>query len=372
MRKGFIAYFLGMMLALFLPFLGMAVGQSTEFSPNENRILNQFPNFSIKSFLQGEYQDKLEKAVNDQVLGRDYWTAAAGKMKQAEGLRDIGGVYLGKEGYLIPKYDEEDIPKFQYMENLRYVEYFASRMEGKSALMLIPNAGEVLKDKLPDCGTFYNSDALYSSAKSVCQHLKVLDLRHALRESEEQVYYKTDHHWTSAGAYLGYEAICEKLGMTKHTYLEYNMKCVTRDFLGTSYSKVLDSSIAPEKIYATGNDISDILVTKDGRKGKLFEESKLKEKDKYGYFLGGNYGEVQIKGRGNTGRKLLIIKDSFANSLVPFLVQDYDEITMIDFRYYRNTAKSLLEKHKKEDLLVIYELSRFAQEDNLWKISRVD
>lgn len=372
MKKGFIAYFLGIMLVLVLPFFGMVLGKSTNFSPNENRIMNQFPSFSLKSFFKGEYQEKLEKAVNDQMPRRDHWTAMAGKVKQAEGLKDIGGVYLGKDGYLIPKYEEEDIPKFQYMENLRYVEYFAGRMEGQSALLLVPNAGEVLKNKLPDQGTFYNSQALYTSAKSVCQHLKVLDLRQALGESKEQVYYKTDHHWTSAGAYLGYEAFCEKLGMTKHTYLEYNMKCVTKDFLGTSYSKVLDSSILPEKIYATGNDTSDILVTKDGKEGKLFEKSKLKEKDKYGYFLGGNYGEVHIKGRGANGRKLLIVKDSFANSFVPFLVQDYEEITMIDFRYYRNTAKALLQKHGKEDLLVIYEMSRFAQDDNLWKISRVD
>lgn len=352
--------------------LTLALPERT-FSQNENRVLEQRPSFSWRSFLEGELQEKWESMVNDQFPARDTLTAIAFLGQRTVGLKDVGGVYLGKDDYYLSKKTDDDIDMFRYMENLRYIEYLSDASERPAALLLVPSAGTVLSDELPAYAPFYNADAMYKAGKAVCKSTHLLDIRQDLKVFErmgtyKQAYFRTDHHWSLDGAYAGYEALCQELDLEVRAF---EWEAVSTDFLGTLHSSVLDANAKPDTLYAL-TDISPLAsVQCDNRSmDSIYDKSKLNTKDKYGYFFGGNYGKVTIQTEQSTGRELLMFKDSFANSLVPFLLEDYDEITMIDLRYYRDSVADILQEKNDADVVVLYEMSSFAEDGNLWKLTK--
>lgn len=351
-----------------------------EFSDNENRVLAKLPAFQVREFLSGEYQTDLEKAVDDQTIGRDHFTALATYAERKMGYRDIGGTYLGKEDTYLTKTTTEDIDMFRYMENLRYVEYLSGLYPEQVSLMLVPSAGTMLSEKLPKYAPYYQADPMYHAADVVCAATRLLDLRKGLQlqkellehdEIDTSIYFRTDHHWTLPGAYQGYVAYVSARGRVPKEYQEFAPEVVTRSFYGTLYSKVLDRTVEPDVMYAAAKVGETTSVVCDGNKQtSIYQDKKLDTKDKYAYFFGGNYAEVKIKTKAEEGGKLVIFKDSFANSMVPFLLQDYAEITMIDLRYYRKSVAELLEQQKDAEILVLYEMSNFAQDANLVKLSK--
>lgn len=344
-----------------------------EFSSNENRVLEQFPTFSLDTVIDGEYQSDLEMAAEDQFPERDNLTAIASLGQRMVGLKDVGEVYLGRDDYYLSKVTDSDIDMFRYMENLRYVEYLSAYMDGQTTLLLVPSAGTILSDKLPKYAPFYNADAMYKAGSSVCKKTVMPDIREDLNAVKKysQIYYRTDHHWTLRGAYVGYRALCREMDLQEKSYEQFVPEAVTGDFLGTLHSRVLDGSAKPDVIFAATKLPKLSRIEYDGEKQEsIYEESKLNEKDKYGYFFGGNYGIVNIKKKKDTGRSLLVFKDSYANCLIPFLLDDYDEIVMIDLRYYRDSISDILQEENDADVLVIYELSNFAEDSNLWKLTK--
>lgn len=360
---------------------GLTVGTPNKtFSDNENRVLAKLPKFHMKDFLTGDYQEDLEQAVDDQTIGRDHFTALATYTERKLGYRDIGGAYLGKEDTYLTKTTAEDIEMFRYLENLRYVEYLSGQHPDQVSLMLVPSAGTMLQDKLPKYAPYYQAESLYHAADVVCATTRLLDLRKGLDLQKEllehdkmdtSIYFRTDHHWTLPGAYQGYTAYASAQGRDPMGYQEFAPEVVSRSFYGTLYSKVLDQTVKPDVMYAATKIGETTSVVCDGKEQKsIYQEEKLATKDKYAYFFGGNYAEVTIKTKAEDGGELVIFKDSFANSMVPFMLQDYTEITMIDLRYYRKSVAELLEKHKDAEILVLYEMSNFAQDANLIKLSK--
>lgn len=364
-----------------LLFGGMIVlKQEQAFSENENRILASLPVFHLQDFWKGEYQKELEQATDDQMPGRDRFTALAAGTMRWLGYRDIGGTYLGSGQTYLSKITEDEIEMFRYMENLRYVEYLSRKYPEKLSLMLVPSAGTVLKDRLPKYAPFYHAESMYHAAEVVCETTDILDLREPMRlqnqalhkeKSGDAVYYRTDHHWTLPGAYQGYAAYTDARGREPLEYEAFQPEIVSETFYGTLYSKVLDRTVKPDTMYAAKKIKKTTSVVCDGNKRKsIYDAKKLKTKDKYAYFFGGNYGEVRIRTGEEQGGTLVIFKDSFANSMVPFLLQDYEEIVLIDLRYYRKSVEEFLEREEDPEILVLYEMSNFAQDTNLVKLSK--
>lgn len=350
------------------------------FSDNENRVLASLPAFHLQDFWSGDYQENLEQAVDDQMVCRDQFTALAADMMQKLGYRDIGGAYLGKEQTFLTKTTADDIDMFRYMENLRYVEYLSGEYPEKVSLMLVPSAGTILKDHLPKYAPFYHADSMYHAAEVVCETTDVLDMRKAMQLQNEilksenadcEVYFRTDHHWTLPGAYQGYSVYSIAKGREPQEYQRFQPKKVTDAFYGTLYSKVLDRKTKPDVMYAASDVGETTSVDYDGEnRNRVYDAEKLDTKDKYAYFFGGNFGEVRIQTKAEEGGTLVIFKDSFANSMVPFLLQDYEEIIMIDLRYYRESIAACLEELEDPEILILYEMSNFAQDANLVKLSK--
>lgn len=358
-----------------------------EFSPNENRYLAEVPELSWDNIMNGKFQDGLEDYLRDQVCFRDGWITVKTGIQKACGDTDIGGAYVGKDGYDFEKITPEDVDEKQVDRNIKAVEDFfmtASETIDKQKLsfLLVPTSGLVMQEKLPKNARLFDQAKYIDQVQKAMKDYNFVDVRDTLMDhNDEYIYYKTDHHWTSAGACLAYDAWSERTGgeVEKEDGLAKNV--VSDKFRGSLYSKILDADSAYDEIWTYGLQkdeafgSKDCTVTIDEKQqlDSIYDDEKLQEKDKYAYFLGGNYGQVHIQNQKAAskakGKNILIIKDSFANSFVPFVTQDYENIYMVDLRYYNGDMKAYLQEHEITDVLVLYNVSNFISDRNIHKLT---
>lgn len=358
-----------------------------EFSPNENRYLAETPELSWDNILSGKFQDGLEDYLRDQVCFRDGWITVKTGIQKACGDTDIGGAYVGKDGYDFEKITPEDVDEKQVDRNIKAVEdYFMTASETidkqKLSFLLVPTSGLVMQEKLPKNARLFDQAKYIDQVQKAMKDYNFVDVRDTLMDhNEEYIYYKTDHHWTSVGACLAYEVWSEHTGGEAEKKDELAENVVSDKFRGSLYSKILDADSAYDEIWTYGLQKDDAFGSKDctvmidekQQLDSIYDDEKLQEKDKYAYFLGGNYGQVHIQNQKAAskakGKNILIIKDSFANSFVPFVTQDYENIYMVDLRYYNGDMKSYLQKHNITDVLVLYNISNFISDRNLHKLT---
>lgn len=358
-----------------------------EFSPNENRYLAETPELSWDNILSGKFQDGLEDYLRDQVCFRDGWITVKTGIQKACGDTDIGGAYVGKDGYDFEKITPEDVDEKQVDRNIKAVEdYFMTASETidkqKLSFLLVPTSGLVMQEKLPKNARLFDQAKYIDQVQKAMKDYNFVDVRDTLMDhNDEYIYYKTDHHWTSAGACLAYDVWSERTGGEAETEDGLVKNVVSDKFRGSLYSKILDADLAYDEIWTYGLQkdeafgSKDCTVTIDEKQqlDSIYDDEKLQEKDKYAYFLGGNYGQVHIQNQKAAskakGKNLLIIKDSFANSFVPFVTQDYENIYMVDLRYYNGDMKSYLQEHNITDVLVLYNISNFISDRNLHKLT---
>ena len=355
------------LLAMAVILVGLSVGSlllpDSAFSANENRYLKQAPRLTWDALMHGSYTADVETYTADQIALRDVWMGAKSTLQQLAGKQDVGGVWLGEDGYYFAKMTEDDFNRPRYEKNLAAVKaFFDGNADKDCRILLAPTPCVVLYDKLPfglslDNGTVFDVDECYDTLIDLLGQQAILT-RWDLREvggGTQQVYYRTDHHWTTAGARVAYRVWAKDTG---HTVRDYALTPVTDDFRGTLYSKVLLPGSAYDTV-EVARDVEIVSMDCDGQvMHSLYVDSKLEQKDKYEVFMGGNYAKVTVDTGAETGRSLLLIKDSFANCFLPFLCADYDTITVVDLRYCRENMMDLASDCT--DILVLYELTNFA------------
>lgn len=365
MKKFHIVFIVLFITLIVLPTVLVFAGEDIQFSDNENRMLQTAPDLSLDSVLDGSFQEKITAYISDQFPARDTWTALGTDIKKLLGFKDIGGAYLGEDGYYIEKITPDDVDEQNLGRNLMLIGEFTDKNpDVPMTVLLVPAAGTVMSEKLPANAVSYDARSIYETAKAALPQAEFPDLYSTLKKAAEtqQVYYRTDHHWTWYGARTAYETLMPQGQYNIGT--EPELFC--DDFLGTTYSKTLDKNAKPDSVYISA--VPEVTVTGDGREISLYEMSAKAEKDKYKVFLGGNYGQTVITGGTENGKTLLIIKDSFANSLVPFLTADYETIIMLDMRYFMGSAQALIESESVDEILFVNEMSSFANDKNMVKL----
>lgn len=380
-----------LMVFLVLISIGSFVAKDREFSENENRYLAQFPEISLDSIINCDFQDGLEKYINDQILGRDEWITIKTAIQKFIGDTEIGGAYVGKDGYDFEKITQDDVDQKLVDRNIAQIQKFFETSSEKIdklrlSFLLVPTSGLILADKLPANAPLFDQTAVIESVASAMQDYNFVDVRDVLTEhKEEGVYYRTDHHWTSLGALLAYGEYCQSVG-NSFDISDYKETIVTEKFRGSLYSKILDydSAFDTIKLFEKGSGNKSFVVTLDGEKTEgFYHYNQLEEKDKYLFFFGGNYAEVVISDKevlenatggtteGNSGetRNLLLIKDSFANCFAPLVAEDYDNVYMIDMRFFRGNMQEYMEANNITDVLVLYNVSNFISDKNIYKLN---
>lgn len=345
------------------------------FSQNENRYLSEFPKYTHEKLLNGEYMGGMDKYINDQVLFRDKWISIKTIVERAILKQDINSVYFGKDGYLIEKHMDSDVSKEQADKNrerlIEFVKKYSKKLgEDKIKVMLIPTASEILTDKLPPFATGYDQNGYMDRVVESLSKGVFIDVRENFKKlQKESIYYRTDHHWTSLGAYYAYEQWAKESGLTPISQEEFNKVLASDEFYGTLHSKVNRKVKADEiYLYKIKKDIGyELLFNLTDKKDSLYDFSKLEGKDKYAVFLGGNNAVVEIQTNNHNGRKLLVLKDSFAHSFTPFAVNHFEETHMLDFRYFNGSIEQYMEENEITDVLVLYNTINFVKDKNSLK-----
>ncbi len=362
MKKLYITFIALFLAVIVLPAAFVFLGEDKSFSDNENRMLQTAPELRGDDVLSGRFQEKLTDYMSDQFPARDVWTELGTEIKKAAGFKDIGGAYLGNDGYYMEKITPQDVDERKFESNLVLINDFIGESGVPASVLLVPATGTVMSDKLPAHALMYDAQAMYDTARGLLDGVNVPDLYSALSaETGEQVYYRTDHHWTWYGAYTAYREY-----MPDGAY-GAQPELFSEDFLGTTYSKTLDPSAKKDSVYIAPV-AGTVKVTADGKDIAFYHNEARNEKDKYKVFLGGNYGQTTITGGCDNGKTLLIIKDSFANSLVPFLTADYENIIMLDMRYYMGSARQLVAQEGVDEILFVAEMSGLANDNNMVKL----
>jgi len=354
MDKKIIAVVLSVMiLSLSLIFMFTDV---KEYSENENRYLSKFPKFSFSSLVEGKYIADLESYFKDQFPLRDTFMGVKTSFDKLTLKTKINGVYLGKDNYLIEEFSEpvnsDRIVNVlnKFYENNNYINL---------NLMIVPTSTEINKDKLPssvDNGSQLDMiNDIYSKI-----NFNTLDVYNTLKENNKkyQMYYYLDHHWTTYGAYFAYLEYAKNNDIEPLDITDFDIELVTDKFNGTLYSKSNDYSRKSDSIYLfnRNNNLEVNYVFSEKITDTLYEKSYLDKKDKYSLFLDNNHPLIIVTNNDIiTDKEIIVLKDSFANSLVPFLVNHFKKVHIIDPRYYSLSISAYLDENPKiKDGLILY------------------
>lgn len=344
------------------------------FSDNENRPLAQFSMPSAESILSGDFMTDFESYSTDQFIGRDFFITVKAGAERAAGKRENNGVYFGKDSYLIQKVPALDLRTLS--TNTAAVKKLSSLDKFNIKVALVPTAYEIEKDKLPAYAYQPVQRDIVSLTSSLFEQsgVALIDSYPVLNEHrEEYIYYRTDHHQTAYGGYYTYQALAQELGFAPYRMEDFTVREMSRSFYGTTWSEATLPDIEPDTIYLFEPNF-DISFTTEfiGENKKLeglYDLEALSQKDKYVMYLGGNHPITKITSSLQNGKKLAVFKDSYAHNIVPFLANHYEEIHMIDPRYYNLDPVAYLEENGITDVLMLYSASNFASDTNLFKIS---
>ena len=220
--------------ALFCAFLGVflvanAVSPDRTFSQMENRNLEQLPVPSVKTLLNGQFMKDFETYTTDQFVGRDGWIALKSTTERVLGKKENNNVYFAAGDTLISRFDEPDGEKVT--NNLNYVNNFVENVDIPVTFSLIPTQACIWADRLPAGAPNASQTAILEQAKAAVPGASWADLYTPLWEHKgEDIFYRTDHHWTSLGAYYGYTGLATALGYTPVPLNDYTETVRSTEF----------------------------------------------------------------------------------------------------------------------------------------------
>lgn len=366
---------------VFLIFIyGMALwfvfSPKTDYSSSEKRYLQKFPDTNVEKVLSGDFGSEFETFFADQFPQRNTWVGLNAYTALAEGNNGASGVYNCKNGYLInkPVSTDNNLDK-----NVGAVVDFAKTIDAPTTVMLVPSTGYIADDVLPTFHDKYNDDEDISKISSTLSKEKIgfVDLRERFKseyKNGSQLYYKTDHHWTTKGAYTGYQELCKALGVTPIDDSTLK-KDSYPDFYGTTYSSSGFWLTPPDNIEIWNNPKNSdrnisVKITEGANiktSGSMYFTDHLKEDDKYPVFIDGNHALTEITNSNAKNGTILLIKDSFSHSLAPFLAENYSKVVLVDLRYYKESVSDLVTTYNPEQVVVLYGIDNLATDtDIVW------
>ncbi len=365
-------------LTLFLFLIINVIVPDREKSVQENRMLATKPKFRLSSLISGDYDEKFEAYMDDQFVGRDMWRKLKVTVDRIGGSRLENGVYIGTNGQLLEQIEVAD--ENHIAANIKAIKSFSeSQSKIPVRMMLVPDAANVLNHSLPALAKPEDQTQMFSMVrKDLGDSVEWIDVSTELNKHKtEKIYYKTDHHWTTLGAFYAFQAAAPSLGIEGDLSGKYVSYAVSDSFNGMLASKSGVNLGEKEQIdiYVPTEEDTDLIVdyVDEGKRStSLYDSSKLKEKDQYTVFLGGNSSLLDIRTVSTSTKRLLLVKDSFANSFIPFLTPYYREIVVVDPRYYSGTINDLMDSYRISEVLFLYSGNTFFKDNNISGVFAVE
>lgn len=350
--------------------VGFIFTKNRSFSDMENRTLAKFPTISSKNLFDGEYDEQFDKYATDHMIGKDFFVKLKVETDLILNKSLVNGVYFSKDNMLIQEYKK---PYNQLSKNILYVNDFANNNSDLNITWLvIPNACYIYQDKLPVYAPCYDQKEVMTYIRAnIDDNINYGDCTDELKSAkDEYIFYKTDHHFTMNGAYIGYKVLCDMLDIKAKDKTEYNIEVVNEQFLGSQYSN------APT--FGQEKDTILFYVNSDGKytieyydtgvvSNSLYERENLNKKDKYTAYLGGNHPYIKITSNSDNNEKILVVKDSYAHTVLPLLADNYSEIHVVDLRYYHESVSELARQEGIDKIILINNLEFLSTDNNfLW------
>lgn len=359
------------LVILFAVPIANAIIKKQSFSEIENRNLAIFPDISLKTIADKSFMNDAEEYISDHFIGRTLWVKGKVTSEILMGKNEINGVYI-QNGMMITKPQESDYEKAD--KAIEAINTFADNVSSNVYVMFVPTATGIYENELPDSGVSATQkqflEYLYDSFDDNVYTIDVYNTLYAARD--EYIYYRNDHHWTEYGAYCAYKTAIQRLGFSPVTYNKFHIEHASNSFKGSLYSKTLYDGIQADTIdlyHAQGGaEVTEVEINNGleiSYADDLYFRDYLDKKDKYLVYLGENQPYINIKTDVKNDKKILVIKDSYANSFIPFLAQHYSEITVLDLRYIRTSYSSIVDIENYSQTLILYNLSSIAEDETL-------
>lgn len=353
------------------------INPDQEYSESENRTLAQMPQATVETVLNGAFESDYETYLTDQFVARDAWIGLKTDVERLMLKSESKDIYFAEDDYLIEKHTGVFTSDTAEL-NPRILGQFAKLYEDRfgadhMTFMVVPNAVEILEDKLPAFASPYDQEGYLKQIQEQLPEGTWFDTSAILREhKEEEIYYRTDHHWETLAAFYVYQAWAQQKGFDVPSQDDFEIEMASDSFEGTIQSKLgIDARKDTLELYLPKEDIFYTVQTGDGAEVEysVYDRTALETKSKYDIFFGGNHAMVKIATRAETGRRILVIKDSYAHCFVPFLLEEFDAIDMLDIRYYNQKVSELIQNGGYTDLLFLYNASGFADDTSISRLT---
>lgn len=335
-------------------------GEKETISYNENKALADLPKFSFDTYKNRSFMNGISDYFSDHFVLRERFIKIKNSIEKSIGKTEINGV-IEINGNLVQTF--KDVDYILTDRNLDSLNKLKQKNPDISFyFMPVITAQENLKDSLPRYLDVEDEANYINYCFRKLKSIEPIDVSSQIKENG-YAFYRTDHHWTTASAYSAYKSISNILGFIPIEQSKFRIKTVSDEFKGTLYSKTLNEDIAQDSIVAFYTDTKLKFTVENKIYESLYFDEYLTQKDKYSFFLGGNHGICTVENPNAEG-EMLIIKDSYANCLIPFLAEHYAKITVIDPRYCSYSQIQSVNTKEYDEVLVLFNVSGFLQEKN--------
>jgi hypothetical protein len=345
------------------------------FSDIENRLLAVMPKINFDNIIDKDVMNGIDTYVSDHFFLRTDWVKLKTDSDVLLGTREENGVYIAENNTRfaekITGYDSATVDK-----SIAGINNFAATHNIETYFMLVPTAAAIYADELPENAPNADQAAfteeVYGKLDPKITSINIYPVMEAGRD--DYIYYRTDHHWTTRGAYGAYLYLGAVMGY--EPIRSFDRETAATDFLGSLYSKVLYDGVKSDTVEfiipTEETKITSVEVTKEygvppAVYSSVYFREFLDKKDKYSAFLGSNQPLVTINSNAGGGN-LLIIKDSYANSIAPLLAENYGKITLLDMRYIQTGIDDIIDVSDYDKVLFIYNVSSFMSDSHLRKL----
>ncbi len=359
--------------------LDLLVRPDLTFSELENRRLEMRPAFSWPDLLSGDYGRELERWMADQIAGRDSWVGVKAELLRLIGKRENRGVYFGRGHTLLQRFAKPSDEALD--ETIAGILHLQSLLPDLPvSLLLAPTSAGVYPEKLPALAVSDDQAAFIRQvARQLAGRVQLVDVLHDLvQKADEPIYYRTDHHWTMRGAYYAWSSWLSQTGKTAADEGDYTREIVSEIFYGTSWARAGLYRLPPDAIEVIRPRTPVAVTVRDVAAGEvtdsLYQPEYLEKRDQYGYFLGGNQPllviEKEAKDPGGPERRLLLVKNSYANCMIEFLLRDFDAIHVVDLRFFQDNLAAYARDAAIGEILFLYDVIGFGNDRQLRLLTR--
>ena len=376
-------------------------------SSEERRKLSDFPEYTFNNWITGKYTDSINKYYSDNFVLRNDLINLANKLKSYKGIEskdliifkqpnkksieNTGLNYQGKDEIENDRekedttlFEQNDInpeeADFQNINSIilyknRAIQIFGGQNSSAENYAKMVNRFKEEHHSLSvfcmaiPCGSdFYLPPSFNKKGYREKEFIntlhsqlspsvkKVMAYNELSKHTKEYIQLKTDHHWSGRGAYYAYQAFCNSAGLQALQFNQLNRRYTT-GYLGTMYgytrSELLKKNLDTIEYFKIPGNTKSVYY-KNGYKNpidtKLYHEVS-KGTNGYGVFLGADYPLMRVTSEKKNNKRILMIKDSYGNAFAPFLAAHYEEVFIIDYRYYNGSIPELIKTFKITDIL---------------------